>query len=664
MLSSIVQQLLHPGIWLMRKLRFLSKLLLIVLTLAVPIALLSYFTHVEIQKTIAFAEQERNGLQYAVALHSLLDALCRDNDAAVSAAIDDVDAVDARHGSPLALHNDWERLRSDLQTNPAASEENKIARTLSLLELVGDNSNLILDPDADSYYLADSAITKHPTLLAALHRFHSLASVDPATSASVTQQIAVAAVKTTLQSSQDALTINTKKAIAANNTLSPLQQLRFDSVAAVSAYSGLHATSSAIQKEYRDKAIASSVLANRELCLKLDELLALRIQNAQQHEQLILLLLSLSLFLLGYGVSAFYRSLHSDIDAIVRSARQFAAGNWQQEIAVFAQDELSQISHSLNMIRAQLRPMVQNIVRSSEQMAAASQQLTATAHNSAENAIHVANSAADVSAASHEQLRAVVAGTSALETMNTQLALTVENTTAIDNLAATATAHAQDGLAAISLSQTQMTTIESTVSTSVSLIATLESQSREISQIIDSISAISNQTNLLALNAAIEAARAGEHGRGFAVVADEVRKLAEQTNSATHEISDRISRVQSATTQVVQSMKSGSVEVAKGAAAMATAETTFQLIAASIENISDQSSIILNSIAHLQQSSSATTSSVSQIAALSNANAAQTENISRSIAAQSTAMDELASASNSLARLAETLSESTNQFQL
>jgi methyl-accepting chemotaxis protein len=132
-----------------------------------------------------------------------------------------------------------------------------------------------------------------------------------------------------------------------------------------------------------------------------------------------------------------------------------------------------------------------------------------------------------------------------------------------------------------------MVRISQSVKDSASTIETLGKNSEQIGEIIKVISDIAEQTNLLALNAAIEAARAGEQGRGFAVVADEVRSLAEKTTTATKEIGDMIKKIQEETSSAVRSMQTGTKDVDNGVMLANQAGQSLKQIVEAIQNVTD-----------------------------------------------------------------------------
>jgi methyl-accepting chemotaxis protein len=195
-------------------------------------------------------------------------------------------------------------------------------------------------------------------------------------------------------------------------------------------------------------------------------------------------------------------------------------------------------------------------------------------------------------------------------------------------------------------------------------VTTLGERSKEIGQIVDTISGIAGQTNLLALNAAIEAARAGEQGRGFAVVAEEVRKLAEQSQDAAKQIAVLISEIQSDTDRAVVAMEDGTREVMLGAEVVNDSGKAFQEIADMVTNVSSQIREISVSIEQMAVGSQQIVESVKEMDELSKKSSGEAQTVSAATEEQSASMEEIASSSQALAHLAMNLREAVSKFQI
>jgi len=212
--------------------------------------------------------------------------------------------------------------------------------------------------------------------------------------------------------------------------------------------------------------------------------------------------------------------------------------------------EIRNMAQSFNTMMSGFQGLVRDIGQSSQAVEAAARQLSAASSS--------------VASASQDQSQSAMATSAAVEQMSGSIARVSDRARSTDNTASSAEQLAMQGADVVSRAVEEMQRIADSVQTSARFIETLGQQSQEISSIVNVIREISDQTNLLALNAAIEAARAGEQGRGFAVVADEVRKLAERTGQSTTEISTKISRIQEETQRAIDSMQEGSRRVGEG----------------------------------------------------------------------------------------------------
>jgi len=221
-----------------------------------------------------------------------------------------------------------------------------------------------------------------------------------------------------------------------------------------------------------------------------------------------------------------------------------------------------------------------------------------------------------------------------------------------------------DGRQLMATSTEQMARIHTLVQDSVQKVEGLAIQSQEISKLVTVINDIAAQTNLLALNAAIEAARAGEQGRGFAVVADEVRKLAEQVTYSVSDISTIVEGIQNETKVVSQSLVAGYKEVELGTNQIRTTGETFEKISTTVSHMDQNIKHVANNLLDIVESTKRINNTIDDIASVSEEAAAGVEQTSASVQQSSSSMDEVAASSEQLATLSEELNGLVQQFKI
>jgi len=210
----------------------------------------------------------------------------------------------------------------------------------------------------------------------------------------------------------------------------------------------------------------------------------------------------------------------------------------------------------------------------------------------------------------------------------------------------------------------QMAKIDEIVLDAVFKMATLDNQTKEITNLVMIIQKIADQTNLLALNAAIEAARAGEHGRGFAVVADEVRKLAEQVAVSISDITGFVEKIQTESKRVSDSLQTGYTEVQEGTSQIKKTGDTFNQINASVTTMVKGIKDISDNLESIQVNSEIMNSSIEEIASVSEESAAGVEETSAASQEITSSMEEVAGNSEQLADLAKGLAEMVAEFKI
>jgi methyl-accepting chemotaxis protein len=283
-----------------------------------------------------------------------------------------------------------------------------------------------------------------------------------------------------------------------------------------------------------------------------------------------------------------------------------ASKDFSVQLEVSGNDEISAAARSFNDLVAMLRTILQDINKDVRR-------LDGTASELAE-AIRQSSSSSDATSQSAAAMAAAV------EQMSVSLDQMRDNTSVAQGIVGTSTRHSDDGGRVIVAAVDDMRKISATVQKVADVIGTLGTQTARISNIVDVIREVADQTNLLALNAAIEAARAGEQGRGFAVVADEVRKLAERTSSATGEIGAMIKAIQESANTVGGHMDEAVEEANVGAQLAEDAGRSITAIRDGAQQVAAAFQDIANSIAEQSSAGQLIAQQVEQVAHASDEN--------------------------------------------
>lgn len=342
-----------------------------------------------------------------------------------------------------------------------------------------------------------------------------------------------------------------------------------------------------------------------------------------------------------------------------------------------SQSSLSNLVRDLQVASSKVAATATNLASTSQEVEASAEEIGQTMVEVSNATEQAARGATDVAAGSSTQAKAISTGSDELRTLVTTIQSVAGDADSAAQAVEDASQLAAAGGEAVNLSVEGMKGILTTVTESAAVIQTLGQSSEKIGSIVQTIEDIAGQTNLLALNAAIEAARAGEAGRGFAVVADEVRKLAERSGSATREIAALIAEIQGATTEAVRSMESGVGEVNTQAELAKNAGESFVEIEKAFGLVTEQVRRISAASEHMTSASEQVSRSISEVAAVIEQSSAAAEELSASseevsasvqTVASSTqqqvaAVRDLVSSSESLSELAQNLQTSVSKFK-
>jgi methyl-accepting chemotaxis protein len=339
-------------------------------------------------------------------------------------------------------------------------------------------------------------------------------------------------------------------------------------------------------------------------------------------------------------------------------------GDLTKQIAVSTKDEIGDLAQFFNHMLANLRKMIQHIGFSAEQVASSSEQLTASSEQTSKATEHIAQIMQNMAFGTEKQVACLQESVATINEISYGIHHIATNIQEVAGASIRSSDMAQSGNEAIRTAIDQMGLIKRSILDLEGVIRVLGERSQEIDDIAKLITSIATETNLLSLNASIEAARAGEHGMGFAVVANEVKKLATESDRSAKQINDLIGTIQDETSKAILSMEASIREVNEGTAAIDQAGKSFEIIQKSVNDVSSQVQQLSEAVEQIDASSQDVVKSIHVVTKLSEENASGTQSISAASEQQLASMEELSSSASHLANMAEQLQALVKRFKV
>ncbi|NYS41290.1 methyl-accepting chemotaxis protein, partial [Pseudomonas syringae pv. actinidiae] len=579
--------ILSPGISLTNRLRFPAKFAVLAVIIVIPLVILGMRVFSNLNSRIDSVEQERVGREYLLTVTPILRLsmlqrahtnrlLSGDASAAqdlannrnqLETAFNNLSDMDARKGPELETENRVQRLRESARSlmegvKPGLSPDDlfaqwneQLAQTLNFIYYVSATSGLVLDDDAATLFLIDLSTIRMP------REINVAGQVRGITAGISTGQGLTASMRGSLDSllklellfrgelEQSVRLLKRRSPELANRINDPIatattamDSFRNELQAYVKGPDFSAQKGSGVGAQ-GNVVVAALYKAQDEIQVALQDQLNSRYTSLLELRQMMIAMCVIVGLLLLYAFSSIYRALRIAIDSLLGVTRRLADGDLSARVQVVSKDEVADIGNGLNLMAEAFSSSISHMDRTSYELSDVAARLGTS--------IGLAKQSMNAQQAETEQVA------TAINEMTASVADVAQNTEGAASAADEANTASRNGLRIMHQAHTTIQALADEVEVSAQKVQALALHSQSIGGVIQVISTIADQTNLLALNAAIEAARAGEQGRGFAVVADEVRTLASRTQASTEEIRSIIQQLQSATDAAVQQMQAG-----------------------------------------------------------------------------------------------------------
>lgn len=687
-----LSKIFFPGILMMNRFRLTAKfgVLSAILLVLLSFSLYQFFSGNSDSQN--FSQKEACGVEYArlskkvtflIQEYNYLGK--KDRAGQVNEAFEKLESVNQKYGRVFDAPEQKKMVSEDianakaLWTELAAGKntyQELFAQLNTLHGNISDNSNLTLDPDLDSYYCMDVVMFRSFAISDALLQIHAV--LNKQTSAPLTYEDKKNLIALTTQLSGLADTVNSdiKTGIAFNNTKDDKSLAKIQPQAD-HFKQGIGVLLEKLNKDLSAERGRVTVLPEEILAVfsnnsvlfdslaeSLYDLCSGRANGYGKKAGNMILALVVFLPLLAYVFIAYLLSITHTVSLINESLVKIKGGDLTCRVQMASNDELAQISNGINDLTAGIHGLLQQIASASGKVAVSTGQLTENIRQADTMTGRVTASIQKVALDSEKQLGAVKDTSVIVEGISAMMEEVAAGAAEMANLSDNAAQAASAGKTSIDQVVAQMGIVDGGSREAQVAAEKLKADSEQIGEIVTLISMVANQTNLLALNAAIEAARAGEHGKGFAVVADEVRKLAEQSDQAARQIKDVVTRNHSSIDHVVGAIEQAVSDISKGVDMVNSAGGKFADINNQIGQVTERVAMIASAVHEAADGNQRIVGAIREVEKLSRNAAGEVANVTTATEEHSVSMRQMTVASQTMAELAEGLQSSVKKFRI